>query len=214
MPDPYTGPHADTAALILIDVQRDFFEEDAPARIEGTSEAIPAMAELASAFRAKGLPIVHVVRLYLPDGSNADMVRRHAIENGARVVRPGSPGAQVAPELLPAKAELDDEILLKGGFQAVGPREHIMYKPRWGAFYGTALEGHLRDAGADTLVFAGCNFPNCPRTSVYEASERDFRAVLVADAMSGVYDRGAAECRRIGVPVWNVAETVKWLEAV
>jgi hypothetical protein len=50
-----------------------------------------------------------------------------------------------------------------------------------------------------------------PRTSVYEASERDFRVVLAADAMSGVYDQGAAECRRIGVGVWNVAETVTWL---
>jgi nicotinamidase-related amidase len=86
-----------------------------------------------------------------------------------------------------------------------------MYKPRRGAFYGTRLQAHLRDTGVDTLVFAGCNFPNCPRTSVYEASERDFRVVLAADAMSGVYDQGATECRRIGVSVWNVAETVKWL---
>jgi hypothetical protein len=34
---------------------------------------------------------------------------------------------------------------------------------------------------------------------------------LAADAMSGVYEQGAAECRRIGVGVWNVAETVTWL---
>jgi nicotinamidase-related amidase len=209
--DPYTSPRAGSAALIFIDVQRDFYEDDAPARIEGTASAIPAMAELASSFRARGLPIVHVVRLYLPDGSNVDVVRRHGIENGARVVEPGTQGSQISPELLPGAVELHHESLLRGEFQQVGSREHIMYKPRWGAFYGTRLEAHLRGTGADTLVFAGCNFPNCPRTSVYEASERDFRVVLAADAMSGVYEQGAAECRRIGVGVWNVAETVTWL---
>lgn len=42
-------------------------------------------------------------------------------------------------------------------------------------------------------MFAGCNFPNCPRTSIYEASERDFRTVLVRDAISGLYERGEHE---------------------
>jgi nicotinamidase-related amidase len=211
MGDVYTSPRPGSAALILIDVQRDFYEEDAPALIEGTSEAIPAMAELAAAFRAKQLPIVHTVRLYLPDGSNVDLVRRRAVRNGARVARPGSPGSQIAPQLLPGEVELRHELLLQGQFQQLGPREHIVYKSRWGAFYGTGLEAHLRDAGVDTIVVAGCNFPNCPRTSIYEASERDFRVALVADAVSGGYDQGLAECRRIGVSVWDVVEAVKWL---
>ena len=74
--DRYTRPLADSAALVLIDVQRDFYADDAPMRIDGTSAAIPAMAKLARAFRRRGLPIMHVVRLYQPDGSNADLVRR------------------------------------------------------------------------------------------------------------------------------------------
>jgi nicotinamidase-related amidase len=86
-----------------------------------------------------------------------------------------------------------------------------MYKPRWGAFYDTDLEQHLRESGSNTLVFAGCNFPNCPRTSIYEASERDFRIVLVSDAISGLYDRGIAECRSIGVHVWPLSRTLDWL---
>ena len=60
----------------------------------------------------------------------------------------------------------------------------------------------------DTLVFVGCNYPNCPRTSIYEASERDFRIVLVEDALSGLYQRGKEEMQNIGVLVAN-AETVR-----
>jgi len=212
--DFYTIPLARSAALVLIDVQRDFLDipgGDAPMPVGGTRAAIPAMAELATAFRERALPIVHVVRLYQPDGSNVDLVRRQSIEQGARIAAPGSTGAQIAAELLPNVVELDHELLLAGGFQQVGAAEHVMYKPRWGAFYDTNLDRHLRESGVNTLVFAGCNFPNCPRTSIYEASERDFRIVLVSDAISGLYDRGIEECRAIGVDVRNLSETLDWL---
>ena len=213
MTDPYTRPLPGSAALVLIDVQRDFYADDAPFPIEGTAEAIPAMARLAAEFRDRALPIVHVVRLYRPDGSNADRVRRHAIEQGARMAVPGSTGSQIAPELLPNVVELDHELLLSGEVQHVGPREHVMYKPRWGAFYQTKLEQHLRDIGSDTIVFAGCNFPNCPRTSIYEASERDFRIMLVSDAVSGLDDQGIKECRAIGVDVRDLSATLAWVES-
>jgi len=210
----YTRPLAASATLVLIDVQRDFLDipgDDAPMPVEGTGAAIPAMAKLAIAFRRRGLPIVHVVRLYRPDGSNVDLVRRQSIEQGARIAAPGSAGCQIAAELLPNAVELEHELLLAGGFQQVGPAEHVMYKPRWGAFYDTDLDRHLRESGTTTLVFAGCNFPNCPRTSIYEASERDFRIVLVSDAISGLYDRGVEECRAIGVEVLESSETLDWL---
>lgn len=211
MTDLYTRPLPDSAALVLIDVQRDFYADDAPLRIEGTKAAIPAMASLATEFRARAMPIVHVVRLYRPDGSNADLARKHAIERGARFAVPGSAGSQIAPELLPNPVELEHESLLRGEIQQIGPREHVVYKPRWGAFYQTKLEQHLRDTGSDTLVFVGCNFPNCPRTSIYEASERDFRIVLVSDALSRLDERGIKECRAIGVDVRNLASTLEWL---
>jgi nicotinamidase-related amidase len=211
MSDPYTQPLPGSAALVLIDVQRDFYADDAPLTIEGTRAAIPAMSRLATGFRDRALPIVHVVRLYRPDGSNAEMVRKLAIERGARIAVPGSAGSQIASELLPNPVELDHELLLSGDLQQVGPREHVMYKPRWGAFYQTKLEQHLRDTGSDTVVFAGCNFPNCPRTSIYEASERDFRILLVSDAVSGLDDRGITECQGIGVDVRDLPATLAWL---
>jgi nicotinamidase-related amidase len=211
MTDPYTRPLPDSAALVLVDVQRDFYADDAPLPLEGTKAAIPAMASLVTEFRDRAMPIVHVVRLYRPDGSNADVVRKQAIERGARFAVPGSAGSQIAPELLPNPVELDHELLLSGELQQIGPREHVMYKARWGAFYQTKLEQHIHDTGSDTLVFVGCNFPNCPRASIYEASERDFRIVLVSDALSGLDDRGIKECRAIGVDVRNLSATLAWL---
>jgi nicotinamidase-related amidase len=195
----YTRPDFKSMALITIDVQQDFLAGQ-PFEIPGTSETLPAMQRLAAAFRRAQLPIVHMVRLYKSDGSNVDLCRRSIVEQGASIVRPGTPGAELAPSLFPGRdAKLDVNLLLSGVSQALGPDEWAMYKPRWGAFFQTSLERHLLNLGVTSIAFTGCNFPNCPRTSIYEAGERDFRIVLVADAVSGLYDRGKEEMRGIGV---------------
>ena len=211
--DRYVEPNRDGVALLSIDVQCDFTEPGAPAEIPGTADAAPAMGQLARAFRARGRPIVHVVRLYRRDGSNVDPSRRVAIEDGAEIVAPGSDGAELVSALKPADSvRLDADALLSGELQQLGDDEWAMYKPRWGAFYRTPLADHLEALSVDTLVVCGCNFPNCPRTTVYEASERDFRVVLVADAVSGTYERGLDEVRGIGVTVASTDETIDWLD--
>jgi nicotinamidase-related amidase len=195
----YTAPDFACAALLTIDTQRDVLDGQ-PLEIPGTSAALPAMARLVEAFRTAHAPIIHIVRLYRPDGSNVDLCRRGPVEDGAAILAPGSFGSELAPELLADPGwRLDPELLLEGGIQALGSREAVIYKPRWGAFFGTPLESHLRGLGVSALVFCGCNFPNCPRASIYEASERDFRLVLATDALSGLYERGERELAAIGV---------------
>jgi len=206
--DTYTSPDYDRAALVTIDVQRDTLDGQ-PFEIPGTSRAVPHIARAVHFFRARSQPIVHVVRLYKADGTNVDRCRRLLIERGGRLVIAGSDGAQLAPPLLPSsEVALDVDLLLAGEMQTIRPLEWIMYKPRWGAFFGTGLEQHLRSLQVSTLVFAGCNFPNCPRTSIYEASERDFRIVVLADALSGLYPVGRKELEAIGVWVVDTEEYV------
>jgi nicotinamidase-related amidase len=210
----YTSPEFSSAALITIDIQCDTLDGGA-LEVAGTTGILPNVQALLSRFRRAHRPIVHVVRLYRPDGSNVDACRRQAVENGAAYLLAGLPGSELAPQLLPRKdLKLDAERLLAGGAQDIGRGEIVMYKPRWGAFYGTALEHHLRLLGVTTLVVAGCNFPNCPRTTVYEASERDFRVVLVEDAVSGLYDRGREEMVGIGVNMMRTREVIDAVAAV
>lgn len=206
----YTIPEWEKSALLTVDVQRDFTEPGGAMCIPGTLEAVPAMARLAAAYRAAHLPIVHIVRLYLPDGSNVDLCRRGQIESGVRMAVPGSEGSQVVSALLPQETVLlDTPLLLTGRPQPIGPREWILYKPRWGAFHNTGLEEHLRAMDINTVVVCGCNFPNCPRATMYGASERDFRVVCVSDAISGAYELGLAELSRMGIRVLTSGECVR-----
>jgi nicotinamidase-related amidase len=202
----YTDPHFSSSALITIDTQRDVLDGQ-PLEIAGTSVILPRMRSLAQAFRAARRPIVHVVRLYKRDGSNVDLCRRQAVEQGARILCVAAEGSQLASELLPDPAvKLDCERLLGGAPQQLGADEFALYKPRWGAFFQTALEQHLRERAVTTLVFAGCNFPNCPRASIYQASERDFRIVVARDAVSGIYPRGERDLHGIGATLMSAQD--------
>lgn len=209
----YTTPDFFSTALITIDTQCDTLDGQ-PFEITGTSAILPQMRALLDAARSLQLPIIHIVRIHKSDGSNVDMCRRDLIEQGANLVLEGSPGCEIARELLPEpRVKLNADLLLEGGIQGITANEVIIYKPRWGAFYQTRLEEHLKRLGVSTLIFTGCNFPNCPRTSIYEASERDYRIVFVEDAVSGLYERGRKEMENIGVKILNTQETIASLRA-
>jgi nicotinamidase-related amidase len=211
--DTYTEPDFAASTLITIDTQRDVLDGQ-PLEIPGTSAALPALRRLLAAYRQTRRPIVHIVRLYRSDASNVDLCRRGLVEAGARILAPGSGGSELAPGLLPGPGvELDTDRLLAHEIQEVGYEEVVIYKPRWGAFFQTPLESHLRSRASTTVVFCGCNFPNCPRTSIYEASERDFRVVLARDAISGLYERGEHELANIGVHIMNTDEVAGALAA-
>ena len=210
--DDYVKPDFEKVALLTVDVQRDFTLPGAPVEIPGTMDVLPGIQRLVRGFRELKRPIVHVVRLYLSDGSNADLCRRRVIENGKGMVVPGSEGAELVEELKPApEIKLDAVRLLAGKLQLLGSEEWVMYKPRWGAFFQTPLEQHLHNLGVNTVVVCGCNFPNCPRTTIYEASERDFRIVLAQDAISQIYERGLIELKNIGVSLLSSLEVINQL---
>ncbi|MEU9805963.1 isochorismatase family cysteine hydrolase [Mycobacterium sp. NPDC050853] len=208
----FVAPEWDRAALVVIDVQVEFVS--GVMTVPGTADRIPQLGRLVAAFRRAGRPIVHVVRLYVPGGTDTDLPRRAEILAGREVAAPGSDGSQIPAELLPNGERLDPELLLAGGFQEIGPAEHILFKPRWSAFYRTGLEEHLRSRAVSTVVVAGCNLPNCPRGTLFDASERDFRAVLVEDATSQATPERLQDLTLIGVSVADTASVEEELARV
>jgi nicotinamidase-related amidase len=219
--DKYTSADWQNSALITIDTQNDFTLPNSPFKITGTLGIVPKMRQVLDMFRSMHKPIIHVIRLYNPDGSNVDLCRTRAVaELGKKLVIAGTKGAEFVEELKPFSSSsssstslsLDTELLLQGEPQQVTANEWIMYKPRWGAFYATPLENHLHKLNVNTVVICGCNFPNCPRTTVYEASERDFRVVLIKDATSNVYEQGLHELENIGVELMTSDDCVAALK--
>jgi nicotinamidase-related amidase len=210
--DKYTRPDLSSAALVIIDAQCDFLDGQ-PLEIPGTSAVLPNIKLLLDAFKGGMKPVIHIVRIYRRDGSDVDLCRKAAVEGGRQLLLEGSTGCQIAPGVLSSsEAALDCPLLLAGGIQYLSPGEAVICKPRWGAFYRTPLDKYLKELGVSTLVFAGCNFPNCPRTSIYEASERDYRIVAATDAISGLYELGRNEIRNIGVELLDTQTLLREIE--
>jgi nicotinamidase-related amidase len=125
---------------------------------------------------------------------------------------PGTMGAELIDVVGPANApRLDAHELFDGGFQALGEAEWAFYRPRWGAFHDTGLEARLNDLGVTTLVLCGFNFTTAMRATIYEASARDLRIVVVSDAVGGGSAAAIEELARIGVYLMPSSPCLDWL---
>jgi nicotinamidase-related amidase len=199
--DEHTEPHFDTSALLVIDVQADFLQ-GGTLPIPGSTRLIPRLAALIAAYRQARRPVAFVVRYYV--GEDVDRVRRARVLAGEDLVRPGSPGSLVPTELL--GATLDHELLLTGRPEELGPNEAVFFKPRWSAFHRTDLDAWLRRRGVDTVVVSGLTFPNCLRSTIYDATELDYRVVAAVESSSEVTPERIADIQRLGVATLSNAE--------
>ena len=213
MPD-YTAPQRDRVALLTVNAQQDFTIQGSPLRSCGVGSAVASMRRLVEGFRDRGMPIFHAVRLYRPDGSNVDNFRREAVEEGLRVLMPGTSGAELIDEIQPKqRVRLDPHRLLTGDPQPVNGKEWAVYKPRWGAFHDTSLDALLRELEINTLVLCGCNYDTSGRATIYEAGARDYRVVLVPDAMTGIGEGAVGDMGRIGVYAMAAETCLDWLDS-
>ncbi len=197
--DKYTRPERDRCALVTIDLQNDFVLPNAPAEGKGAMQAARQACEMTDFCRDEGIPIIHVIRLYSPErgAETIDSCRRESVENGLALLQPHSKGSAPVSGLVPQGFRIDPDLLFSGRAQRISDTECVMYKPRWGCFHGTRLDSRLRKMNVSTLLISGTWFSNCVRTTIYEATARDYRTVALTDAIAGVYEKGLDDLARI-----------------
>ncbi|MBN2027230.1 MAG: cysteine hydrolase [Actinobacteria bacterium] len=204
---PYTTINADRCALLVIDTQNDWGDPQGSFPLPDLAEVMPDIVDAIEIFRAAGLPVVHVVRLYKEDASNVDPCRKWQFEQGElRTVIPGTWGSQLVASTNPTGAELDAEALLAGDVQELTPTEFVIYKPRFSAFHATPLDDFLSARGIDSLVIVGITFPNCILAAQLSATDRDYRVGLVPSACTQVNDEGLRAMQNKGVQLMNLEE--------
>jgi maleamate amidohydrolase len=161
-------------ALINIDLANAWTRPGYPFSCDGMDTIIPAVQELLSAFRAKGLPVVYTTTAYdVTEGPNTDMGLWHY---------------KIPVETLVAGSDavaIDDRI-------APAPNEQVIVKKRASAFHGTYLGGFLRANNVDTVVVTGVTMCACVRNTVEDAIADGFRPIVVREAV-GDRIQGAVE---------------------
>lgn len=171
------------AALVVIDMQRDFVEPGGFGASLGNDvsllgAAIAPTRALLDAWRAKGWPIVHTREAHLPDLSDCPPAKRDRGSPTLRIGDPGpmgrllirgEPGCQIVPELAPLEGEV------------------VIDKPGKGAFYATPLTEDLKRLGVTQLVFAGVTTEVCVQTTMREANDRGYECLLVEEATASYF---------------------------
>jgi biuret amidohydrolase len=172
-----------TAALLIIDMQRDFLEAGGFGEALGNDvsrlqAAVAPCRAVLEAARRLGMLVIHTREGHRPDLSDAPPLK---VERGdpknrigahgpmGRILIRGEPGHDIIPELYPVAGE------------------PVIDKPGKGAFYQTDLELMLRNRAIDTLLVAGVTTEVCVNTTVREANDRGFRCIVLSDCCASYF---------------------------
>jgi len=183
-------------ALLIIDMQNDFIREGARLQVAQGARVIPKIREVLAAFRAKNLPVFHVLRVHRSDGSDVEITRKELFSRHPFAVA-GSEGAREIDELAPL------------------PGEYGIEKVRMSAFIGTELDLMLRTLGVTELVVTGVQTPNCIRTTVFDAIAFNYPVTLVEDATGAqseeIHRANVLDMKNIGVRILDTRTLISTL---
>ncbi len=171
------------AALLVIDMQRDFLEPGGFGAALGNDvellrRTIAPTARVLAATRARGMPVAHTREGHRPDLSDLPPAKRARgrLARGigdpgpmGRILVRGEPGHDIVAELAPA----------------IG--EPVIDKPGKGAFYATDLEPILRSRGIAQLIVCGVTTEVCVHTTVREANDRGFDCLVLSDCVGSYF---------------------------
>lgn len=150
-----------TAALVLIDLQYDYFADGELERCR--DDLVATTNDLVDRARAAGVPVVEVRTVHKHDKSTWAL---NMLEDDQGMAFEGSRGAERLDEL----REPDE----------------VLHKTRDSAFHGTGLLDWLRERDVDRLVLVGVSTESCIAATATDAYAHDLRVTLVEDATASV----------------------------
>ena len=130
------------------------------------SSQLAVTAQLQTAFRKSGLPIVYTTVEYKEDLSDGGVFVKKVPSLG--ILRKGSPNCAVDERIKPL------------------PGECVVSKNYASSFFGTDLDSYLRARGVDTVVIVGATTSGCVRASAVDSLQYAYHTIVVSD---GVGDR-------------------------
>ena len=168
-------------ALVVIDMQRDFVEPGGFGASLGNDvtrlQAIPVIAALLAAWRARGWPVVHTREAHAPDLSDCPPAKRL---RGAPTLRIGDTGPM--GRLLVA-GEPGSEIVAAS--RRSPARSSSTSRAR--ACSGRPAARELQARGITHLVFTGVTTEVCVQTSMREANDRGYDSLLLEDCTESYF---------------------------
>ena len=154
----------DRTAVVVVDMQKGFCHPDGSLYAPPSGDAIAPVSTLVSRAREAGAHVVFTRDVHPPDQFE-DAHYYDEFERWGEHVVEGTWETALVEEL------------------TVEPDDLVVEKHTYDAFYQTQLEGWLRAHGVDDLLVCGTLANVCVLHTAGSAGLRDFRPVLVEDAL-------------------------------
>jgi ureidoacrylate peracid hydrolase len=156
-----------------VDLQRGFLHPEGFVAAQGRDVSDCAAAArhcyvLARIARDAGMPVIWSRHVLRPDHADGGLL---TTELRPRLGQIGALALGTADIEIPAEAGVD-------------PSDFVIDKPRYSAFFGTALDMLLAARGIRTLMVGGVTTSMCVESSVRDAAQRDIRTFVVRDAVA------------------------------
>jgi nicotinamidase-related amidase len=159
-------------ALVTQEVQRGVVGDlsQLPELAAAARAVLPNIARLVEAARAARIPVIHCTAERRADGLGANRNARlfQYMAKAPVKLLPGSPAAELVPELKPAESDL------------VLPRLHGL-----SPFQGTELDAILRNLGVTTIVGVGVSVNVAIQNLAFDAVNSSYQMVIPRDAVAG-----------------------------
>jgi nicotinamidase-related amidase len=155
---------AESTAVVVVDMQNGFCHPDGSLYAPPSGAAVEDVATLVERARDAGARVVYTRDVHPPEQFENVHYYDEFDRWGEHVVE-GSWEAEIVDELSPE------------------PDDHVVEKHTYDAFYRTELEGWLDARGVDDLLVCGTLANVCVLHTAGSAGLRDFRPVLVTDAL-------------------------------
>ena len=136
---------------------------------EARRDALPNIERLLPTAREVGVKVVHCLVQRRPDGLGGNHNAKIFAIGGDVGITPGTPGAELLPELGPASTDL------------VLRRNHGI-----GPMGGTDLDAVLRNLGVSTIVAVGVSVNLAITNLCMDAVNKAYRVVVPRDAVAGI----------------------------
>jgi nicotinamidase-related amidase len=145
-------------------MQRDFIDKGAPIECPGGREIIPNIQRLLDLARQKGLTVIYTQEAHRAQG--VDFGRELDGEEPVHCVE-GTPGVEIVPDLAPQ------------------PRDFVIVKRRYSAFFATDLDLLLRGLGVDTLILTGAATDVCVRATAQDGQQLNYWIIVPEECVAG-----------------------------
>jgi nicotinamidase-related amidase len=159
----------DRTAVVVVDMQNGFCHPDGSLYAPGSEAAIDPCATLVSRAREAGAQVVFTRDVHPPEQFE-DAHYYDEFDRWGEHVLEDSWEAELVDELDPTEEDL------------------VVVKHTYDAFHQTQLEGYLDAHAIDDLVICGTLANVCVLHTASSAGLRDFRPVLVEDAVGAIED--------------------------